>query len=187
MHMSARFVCVFTLFTTSAAAQSTTEDGIRAVLRGDYRAAARILRPLADDGSRPDPVAQFFLALLYETGEGVVRDEGRACGLFLQAGRVAHPFSDQSAAIATAMREQLGAGASLLCPENEGWRGGPPQSFLLGPDHRIVFADTSISVAHGDKEQRTLLLLPPDAVFLPIQHTILAVTRPVPARRHFFQ
>ena len=58
-----------------AFAQSTTEDGIRAVLHGDYKAAVRILKPLADDFEHPDPVAQFFLAVLYEVGEGVRRDE----------------------------------------------------------------------------------------------------------------
>lgn len=185
--MCARLLCVFTLLATSAAAQPTTEDGIRAMLRGDYRTAARILRPRADDAARPDPVAQFFLAFLYATGQGVTGDQGRACGLFLRAAGGAHPFSEQSSAIAAVMREQLGGGASLLCPANERWQGGPPQSFVLGPDHRIVFADTSITVAHGDEEQRTLLRLPPDGAFLPIRYTTLAVTRPIAARRHFFQ
>ena len=187
MRRSARFVCVFTLLSTPAAAQATTEDGIRAMLRGDYRTAARILRPLADDADRPDPVAQFFLATLYDTGHGVVPDQARACGLFLRAARSPHPISAQSAAIAAAKQDQLGGGASLLCVADERWRGGPPQSFVLGPDHRIVFADTSISVAYGDKEQRTLLLLPRDGTFLPIQHSTLAVTSPGPAPRHFFQ
>jgi hypothetical protein len=183
----ARLVCVFTLLATSAAAQSTTEDGIRAMLRGEYQAAARVLRPLADDTARPDPVAQFFLAILYDTGQGVQRDEARACGLFLRASRRAHPFSEQSAAIAAFMREQLGGAASLLCVADESWQGGPTQSFVLGPSHRVAFADTSISVTYGDQEQRTPLLLSAGAAYLPIQYTTLAVTRPTVARRHFFQ
>lgn len=187
MRTCARLVCVFSLIARSAAAQSTTEDGIRAMLRGDYRAAAQILRPLADDAAAPDPVAQFFLAVLYNSGQGVGRDEARACGLFLRAATGAHPFSDQSAAIATSMREQLGGAAAVLCVADESWRGGPPQSFVLGPSHRIVFADTGISVAYGDKEQRTPVLLPASAAFLPIQHTTLAVTRPIVAQRHLFQ
>lgn len=129
MGTCARFVCVFTLLATSAAAQSTTEDGIRAMLRGDYRAAARILRPLADDAARPDPVAQFFVAMLYDTGQGVERDEARACGLFLRAAGGAHPFSEQAAAIGAFKREQLGDAASLLCVAEESWQGGPPQSY----------------------------------------------------------
>lgn len=63
MWTCARLVCLVTLLAAPAAAQSTTEDGIRAMLRGDYRAAAGILRPLAEDAARPDPAAQFFLAI----------------------------------------------------------------------------------------------------------------------------
>jgi hypothetical protein len=176
-----------TLLTTPAGAQSATEDGIRAMLRGDYPTAVRILRPLADDGPRRDPVAQFFLAVLYDTGHGVKRDEGRACGLFLRAANGASPFAEQAGAIGASMREQLGGGASMLCLAEERWQGGPPQSFVLGPDHRIVFADTSVTVTYGDQEQRTIIVPPPGGAFLPIQYTPLAVTSPVAARRHFFE
>ena len=61
MGTCARLLCVLTLCATTAAAQSTTEDGIRAMLRGDYKSAAAILRPLAEDAARPDSAAQFFL------------------------------------------------------------------------------------------------------------------------------
>jgi TPR repeat protein len=30
----------------------------------------------------PDPLAQFFMAMLYEGGHGVPRDTIRACGLY---------------------------------------------------------------------------------------------------------
>ena len=179
--------CVVTLLATPAAAQTTTEDGIRAMLRGDYKAAASIFRPLAYDTARPDPVAQFFLAILYDTGNGVGRDMGRACGLFLRAAKRAHPFSEQSATIGAFMRDQLGDGAGLLCVADERWQGGPPQSFTLGPNHQVVFADTSIDVRYGDQEHRTTLLLSPHETYLPIRYTPLAVTRPVISRRHFFQ
>jgi hypothetical protein len=178
----ARLVCVLALIATPAAEQSTTEDGLRATLRGDYRTAIRILRPLADDSARPDPVAQFLLAILYDTGHG--GDNIRACGLFLRAATPANPFMEQSSTIGTLLRDQLGG---LMCVADERWQGGPPKSFVLGPDHRIVFADTSITVTHGDQEQRTMLRLPPGAAFLPIQYTPLAVSRPNVARRHFFQ
>jgi hypothetical protein len=181
-----RVCCAFTLLAASAAPPPTTEDGIRAMLRGEYQAAARILRPLAEDPEKPDPVAQFFLAFLYATGQGVGGDPPRACGLFKRAAGRVHPFTDQSSAIATLMSEQLGGGASIFCVAEESWRGGPPQSFNLGPDHRIVFADTSITVTYGDKEERTSLL-PLSTPFLPIQHTVLDVTRPTAGRRHFFQ
>jgi hypothetical protein len=177
---------VWTLIATPAVAQSTTEDGIRAVLRGDYRAAARILRPLADDAARPDPVAQFFLAVLYETGEGVQLDQGRACGLFRRSAEHRHAFAEQSATIAASLLEPLGDAASIFCVANESWQGGPPLSFTLGSEHRIVFADTSVTVTHGEQEQRIIARLSPDSAHFAIQYTPLAVSRPSSMRRHFF-
>ena len=178
-------VSVLTLLAAPATAQSTTEDGIRAVLRGDYQAAARILKPLADDAARPDPVAQFFLAVLYHTGQGVRRDQLRACGLFMRAAAREHPFSDNPRRLPHSCGSRSAPGR-VVC-RGRSWQGGPPQSFLLGPDHRVVFADTSITVTYQDQEQRMLQILPPGAAFLPIRHTPLAVTRPLSARREFFQ
>jgi len=178
---------ISTLLTTPVAAQTTTEDGIRATLRGDYKAAARILRPLADDTTQPDPVAQFFLGILYQTGQGVTADLGRACGLFLRSSSRAHAFSEQSAALATHLiQNELGDGARILCVADEHWQGGPPQSFVLGPDHRIVFADTSVTVTDGDKETRAILI-PQDATWIRVRYTPLDVKLPVAGRRHFIQ
>ena len=187
MGTCARLLCVFTLFAMPAGAQSTTEDGIRAMLRGDYKAAVAILRPLAQDAGRPDPAAQFFLAVLYETGHGVNADMARACGLFARSALREHPFAEQSAAIAQNMRDQLGDGASMLCVANETWRGGPPQTIDLGSGHQITFTDTSIVVTHAEQEMRTLWKLPPEAILLPIQYTPINVSRPVALRRHFLQ
>ena len=177
-------VLVSIALATPATAQSTTEDGIRAMVGGDYAAAARILKPLADVTARPDPVAQFFLAILYETGQGVRADMLRACGLFVASSEQPHPFAEQSGAIAAGLRAQFGDGR--FCVPDK-WQGGPPQSFTPGPGHRVVFADTSITVTHGDKEERMMHMLPPGAAVLPIQHTPLTVTKPVAARRDFFQ
>lgn len=179
-------VLSLTLAAWPAAAQSTIEAGIRAALQGDYLAAGRILRPLADDPAHPDPVAQFFLAILYDTGQGVQRDMGRACALFLRSSAAPHPFSEQAAGIAAHMRDLLGDGASMMCVAEERWRGGPPQSFTLGPGHRIVFADTSVRVFDGDREQYQLIRLPPGPGFLPIAYSPLDVTSPTVRRRHFF-
>ena len=180
-------VSVLLLFTPAADAQQTTEDGIRTMLRGDHQAAARVLRPLADDDARPDPVAQFFLAMLYETGLGVPNVLGRGCSLFVRASTREHPFSEQAAALAAISRNQIGGMASLVCVADERWRGGPAQSFVLGPGHRIVFTDTSIRVTDREREQQTVLRLPTDAAMLPIRYTPLDVTRPHLTRRHFFQ
>ena len=131
--LARRVCCAFTLLAASLVPQSTREDGIRAMVRGDYLAAARIFRPLADEATPPDPVAQFFLAMLYETGRGVKADNGRACSLFLSAARHPHPFTEQAAAIASSLQDQLGGANSLLCVAEEHWQGGPPQSFVLAP------------------------------------------------------
>ena len=175
------------MLATPVFAQSTTEDGIRATLHGDYKAAARIFKPLADDFEHPDPVAQFFLAVLYEAGEGVRRDEGHACGLFLRSASREHPFATQSAALAGYFRDQYGDGASLICPANETFRGGPPQTILLGSEHQITFTDTSVVLVYGEQETRTLWKWPPEAVILPIRYTPVDVTKPLSAKRHFLQ
>ena len=185
MDACAGLVCVWTLLATPVVAQSTTEDGIRAVLSGDYHSAALILRPLADATGRPDPVAQFFLAVLYETGQGVRPDLLRACGLYLGAATRANPFSEPAAAIAASMRAQLGDGAAWCVADS--WQGGPPQSFNLGPGHRIVYSDTNITVTRGEQETRGSIIIPRGADVLPIQYTALTVTKPIGTRRHFFQ
>src|SRR3954470_18942750 len=145
MSRCARAICLFTLLAAPAAAQSTTEDGMRAMLRGDYTTALRILRPLADDPIHADPAAQFFLAILNDTGHG--SGNTRACGVFLRAARGSGVFAAQSAALAAGIREQLGDGAGFLCVADESWQGGPPLTFNLGPEHQIVFADTSVRVS----------------------------------------
>ena len=186
MRTCAHLVCALTLLAAPAAAQSTTEDGIRALLRADYGVAASILRPLTDDASKPDRAAQFFMAVLYYSGQGVARDQDRACGLFLRVSSDANPFAEQAATIAAVLREQMG-GAAFLCVANESWQGGPPLSFALGPKHKVVFADTSITVTHGEQEQRTVMLVPERTRFLPIRYTPLAVSSPRVTTRHFFQ
>src|SRR5438105_8156391 len=118
-----RAISIFVLFATPAAAQTTTEDGMRAMVRGDYPAAVRILRPLADDTAHPDPVAQFLFGILADTGH--TGTNTRVCGLFLRAASRPNPFAEQSAALAAVARDQLGDGASFFCIAEEGWQGGP--------------------------------------------------------------
>ena len=185
MFMCARVICVFVLLATPVAAQSTTEDGMRAMLRGDYPAALRILRPLADDTAHPDPAAQFFFAILTDTGH--TGTNARACGLFLRAAERPNPFAAQSAALAAVAREQLGDGARFFCIADEGWQGGPPLTFTLGPEHQVVYTDRSIRLIYKEKEQLTNLLPSPDVVYQLVQYTPLTVTRPIAAKRHFLQ
>ena len=155
------------------------------MLRGDYPATFRILRPLADDMAHPDPVAQFFLAILADTGH--TGDNQRACALFLRAAGRPNPFAGQAATLASVVRDQLGDGASLFCIVDDGWQGGPPLTFTLGPEHEVIFTDRSMRLIYKDKEQSTTLIPSADAVYLPFRYTPLTVTRPTAGRRHFFQ
>jgi len=158
---------------------------MRAMLRGDYRTALRILRPLADDTAHPDPAAQFFLAILTDTGH--TGTNTRACGLFLRAARQPNAFAAQSAALAAVVRDQLGDGASFFCIADEGWQGGPPLTFTLGPEHQVVYTDRTIRLLYKEKEQSTNLLPSPDVVYQLVKYTPLTVTRPIAAKRHFLQ
>ena len=51
------------------------EDAAAAYKRGDYGSAARLFRPLADDG---DASAQVVLGLMYKRGQGVPQDYAAA-------------------------------------------------------------------------------------------------------------
>ena len=65
-----------------AAGPTGTAEGVAALARGDYQQAADILKPIAEGWRQPDPMAQFFMATLYQTGHGVPQDLLRACALY---------------------------------------------------------------------------------------------------------
>jgi hypothetical protein len=186
MRTAACLVCLLSLLATPAAAQPSAEDGIRAMLRGDYSGAARILRPLADNPTRPDPVAQFFLGVLYDTGHagGNIL---RACRQFHRAAAQPGPLSELSSLLAASVRDEIVNAAPTYCTAHDTWQGAPAQPIVLGPDHQIVFADTGIRITYGDHEEVVLLGAPPGNTFLPVHYTPISVTRPVATRRHFFQ
>lgn len=97
---------VAVLAQSSVAGQATTtQDGVQAFLRGDYESATRILTPFAEDARNPDPIAQFFLASLYDSGHGAARNPFRACGLYMNAASLPHPLTQQARDIAEVIRE----------------------------------------------------------------------------------
>jgi hypothetical protein len=55
------------------------EDGITAYKRGDYAAAMRLWRPLADQGQAD---AQYCLGSMYRVGKGVPQDYAAAIALW---------------------------------------------------------------------------------------------------------
>ncbi len=175
-----------------AAAQGTTADGIQALIRGEYDTAVRVLRPLAEGTAPADPLAQFFLASLYQSGRGVGPDPIHACVLYRNAANAAHPFAHQSLVLADLLAEPL---SHLPRPWNEAcdanadvWREPSPASFTLGPDHRVTIDQAGVTVSYRGAEKRANGSFGgPGFVFLPVRYTPVDVSRPLNMRRHFLQ
>lgn len=90
---------VLVMAASPAQAQTSTADGVDAVLRGDYQRAAEILKPIAESWPPRDHVAEFFMATLYESGLGVAADATRACALYGRASVDTSPFGRQAEAL----------------------------------------------------------------------------------------
>lgn len=183
--MPLTLIAFLTLLRLTTAAQTPIEDGARALVRGDYRTAAALLRPLAE-GADPDPAAQFLTGILYWSGRGVDANQASACSLFSDAATSTHVLAQPAMELVDAMRQLLGPASMLFCA------GGPPPkfthaSFELGPGHRVDIADSDVVVTYNGIEKRVAMGLLPGWVPLPWRHTPVDVTRPVPGRRHFFQ
>lgn len=192
MRIPLYLVAVAALIPSAAGAQTTTADGVQALIRGDYQTAVRILRPLADqDGPQPDPLAQFFMAMLYRSGQGVPRNLGRACGLYLSAAKPANPLMNQSLDLARSMQQEMGPPGEHFCSEARAdrWRDAPPASFTLGPGHTITIDDAGATVLYNGTQKHITLAsgAGPGTVPLPSRYAPLDVSRPVGARRHFIE
>ena len=174
----------------AASAQTSASDGAKALVLGDYETAARIFRPLAEDPQQPDALAQFFLALMYNSGVGEPADPIYACALFGRAAKPANPFMMQSLALARAVEEQSPVAAQFCSRATVDDDHLPqPVSFTLGPDHTVSVDRLGVTISYHGTHKRTTMLMggDQDVLFLPIRHTSLTVTRPVPARRDFIQ
>ena len=80
------FLCLLLMPLSAASAQSINarifDQGLTAFDRGEYADAARILRPLAEQG---DARAQFLLGFMYRRGRGVPQDVAEAVKWFRRA------------------------------------------------------------------------------------------------------
>ena len=170
-----------------AAAQSSRDDGIRAVIAGDYARAAQLLGPLAEEPTAPDGVAVFLMAMLYESGRGVGREFFRACALYLKAAATPGPFADQAAYLGHLMRDESGPRAMEFCNPEARWRPAPMARFDLGPDHSVEFSANQIVVRYRGQESRTMMGMLPDMIPLPIRYSPLDVAHPERTRRHFVE
>ncbi len=75
-------LAVLLLLVTPASAQDF-QKGLEATKRGDYTAALREFRPLAEQGNA---IAQFNLGILYGNGRGVPQDYAEAAKWYRLAG-----------------------------------------------------------------------------------------------------
>jgi len=66
----------------SAGAQAGLQDGITAYQKGNYPAALKELRPLADNG---DAKAQAILGEIYDSGKGVLQNHAEAASWYRKA------------------------------------------------------------------------------------------------------
>ena len=153
--VSLRALTVWALLAASVpsfmAQEDTRDDGIKALLRGDYAEAVRILRPLAEDARPGDHTAQFLMALLYDSGKGVAPNSIRACALAAAAASTGGPFTEQATQLARLLREES-AGTTRLCGGGDAWRTlAPPSRLMTRIGATASFAsDGVIAIARGD-------------------------------------
>ena len=76
------FAVILVVACATVAAAGPREDADSALQRGDYTLAARLLRPIAEQG---DASAQFNLGLMYAKGKGVPQDYPAALKWFRKA------------------------------------------------------------------------------------------------------
>src|SRR5262245_30410711 len=157
---SSRALLLVAFFLPSiAAAQTSTSDGIKALVRGDSATAAAILKPLAENAASPDPTAQFFMAVLYESGSGVQSNFVRACGLYLKAAAVPSPFATQALGRARAIGSDEPLMRHLCEDANAGvWRQPPSVRFTLGPDHWLKIYDSGFTVGFQGAERTSSVI-----------------------------
>lgn len=189
MRLRSFFLAIAILAPRLSTAQTGMADGVEALISGDYATAHRILEPLAEATPQPDPIAQFFLATMYESGLGVPADPIRACGLYLKAARADTPFTSQSLALADAINPD-NLVLRNLCAEASGerWNGPVPASFTLATDHWVRVDRLGVTVGYqGAQKTASRALGGPGWVNLPIRYSYADVTRPTETRRHFVE
>lgn len=100
------YLWILALSMASPVIAEETIDALDSARAGDYTQAAAIIKPLAIDGNAQ---AQFNLALLYHSGEGISQDEVAAVAWYHKA----------------AENGSVGAQEFLAAGYTEGWFGLP--------------------------------------------------------------
>ena len=192
-----RRVCLIVLIGALVAdarvsAQAATADGLAALARGDYQRAVEILKPIAENWNIEDTAAQFFMAGLYESGDGVPMDPLRACALYMRAmNNYENPFGREASFLA---RRSISRGQEFNdeCQTlaNLGFENGlEPRTFDLGPGHFVEWKLSAATVTYDGQTKRREMPLPvsPGERFLPLQLTELATGPTRALTRHFIE
>jgi TPR repeat protein len=95
-------IAAFTFFAASVSADDLN-NGFVKLSEGKPEEAIKLWTPLAESG---DKVAQASLGLLYQTGQGVPKDQVRAVELFKRSAKQGYPFA--FTALANSYYEGLG-------------------------------------------------------------------------------
>jgi len=86
----------FVLLLISAAAQAGLAEGLAASRNGDYEAAFHELEPEAKRGNAE---AQYHLGVMYDAGQGVPQNAGKAFRWYLNAAELGHKQAQYNAAV----------------------------------------------------------------------------------------
>jgi len=181
----------------SVAAQSSTAEGVDAFVRGDYQRAAAILKPIAEQAPRRDPVAAFFMAAMYDSGLGIAADPMRACALYLRAsapaigGAERSPFATMAMSLWRYRMATLSQEAVQECTwhEQNGFdHGFEPVTFAIGPGHWIAWDIKGATITYDGKEKRIEVPFVRDRfIVLPFRYTPVAVGPTRSTYRHFIE
>jgi hypothetical protein len=173
-------------------AQTATADGVAALARGDYQRAVEILKPIAEDWNIEDTAAQFFMAGLYESGDGVPIDPLRACALYMRAmNNLENPFGREASFLAgrsISRGQEFNDECQTLA--NLGFENGfEPRMFDLGQGHFVEWKLSAATVTYDGQTKRRQMPLPvsPGERFLPLQLTELATGPTRDLTRHFIE
>ena len=189
MRHSIATAIVLLLAAPAAHAQTRTEDGVDAYLRGDYQRAAEILKPIAESPFSTDHVASFFMATLYENGLGVPADATRACALYMR-GDGNGPFGRLAQVLVGAAAVSLGSAGFEDCVRlfDVGFdHRFQPATFVLEVEHSIAIDLDGATVWYQGVEKHIELGLEHRGVWRPIEHSELVVAGNEPVRRHFIE
>jgi len=178
----------------AAQAQTATADGVTALVRGDVQRAVDILKPLAENPTRPDPAAAFFLGTLYDAGRGLPLDPMRACALYSMAGfDRSSVFADAAGTLVKRMFRTNGAewyaecGMLAMLGIDHHFE---PVTFELGPRHSIEWTLRGATTTYGADVRKfpfPVNLAPRGALFLPLVQTDVPAADAGSPPLHFVQ